>query len=282
MKTVIYYFTGSGNSLLVAKELAKRLPGSKLVPLASLLDGGTVAVTAEAAGFVFPLHGLTAPIPVRRFLKAADFSGAKYLFAVANRGGTRCLAFEKMNGILAAQGRKLDATFIITLPNNDPKFKTYDVPTKEDFAGLEKKIAAFADKTAAIVARREQYAQKDEGYVDFSRHAFVNRFMENLVVSGMTNAEKTRLNGYYYADEKCTGCGICEKTCPSTKIKMDGGKPVWQTDVTCFMCYACLNYCPAKAVQIRTKWYMRSYTPKNGRYPHPWADWKDIAAQKKA
>ena len=51
-------------------------------------------------------------------------------------------------------------------------------------------------------------------------------------------------------------------------------KPVWQKKVKCFYCYACINYCPKQSVQIK------SFTEKNGRYPHPYATANDIAGQK--
>jgi len=78
-----------------------------------------------------------------------------------------------------------------------------------------------------------------------------------------------RVKNYFYSDSKCTGCGICEKVCPSQKITMEGNKPLWQRNVDCYMCYACLNFCPTEAIQIYLKIYMKSYTPERGRYPHP-------------
>ena len=37
MHTEIYYFSGTGNSLYMAKELQNRLPHSTLIPMASLM-----------------------------------------------------------------------------------------------------------------------------------------------------------------------------------------------------------------------------------------------------
>jgi flavodoxin len=54
MSTEIYYFSGTGNSLHVAKELQKRLPGSKLIPIVSFLDNDVVIIKGETVGFVFP------------------------------------------------------------------------------------------------------------------------------------------------------------------------------------------------------------------------------------
>jgi flavodoxin len=37
MGTEIYYFSGTGNSLYVARELQKRVPEAELIPIVSLL-----------------------------------------------------------------------------------------------------------------------------------------------------------------------------------------------------------------------------------------------------
>ncbi|MGE5485867.1 MAG: 4Fe-4S dicluster domain-containing protein [Ignavibacteriales bacterium] len=67
------------------------------------------------------------------------------------------------------------------------------------------------------------------------------------------------------------GCGVCQRVCPSRKIAPVNKKPVWHTHVRCYMCYACLNYCPQHSVQIKSKVWMKSYTEKNARYFHPYA-----------
>jgi len=92
------------------------------------------------------------------------------------------------------------------------------------------------------------------------------------------------LNRFYdvefYSNSKCAGCGTCEKVCLSGKVKMVNEKPVWQEDVQCFYCDACLNYCPEQAVQIGSNRFLKSYTEENGRYFHPYATADDIAGQK--
>jgi ferredoxin len=85
----------------------------------------------------------------------------------------------------------------------------------------------------------------------------------------------------FYADSKCTGCETCEKVCLSGKIKTVDAKPVWQKDVKCFFCYACLNYCPTNAVQIKSTRAFKTYTVENERYSHPYATANDIARQKR-
>ncbi|MDO9045793.1 MAG: 4Fe-4S dicluster domain-containing protein [Methanobacteriaceae archaeon] len=97
----------------------------------------------------------------------------------------------------------------------------------------------------------------------------------------MTVSEYTGGVNYFCSDFKCTGCGTCEKVCLSDKIKMMDNKPVWQKDVFCYMCYACVNLCPAQSVQINDIPFVKSHTRENGRYSHPYATANDIAGEKK-
>lgn len=69
MSTEIYYFSGTGNSLHVAKELQKRIPETDLIPIVSLLNQDVIATNGETVGFVFPIHLMSVPVPVKKFLE---------------------------------------------------------------------------------------------------------------------------------------------------------------------------------------------------------------------
>ncbi len=270
----LYYFSGTGNSLYVAKELQKRIPETTLIPIVSLLNKDTILTDVEVVGFVFPTYGLTIPMPVKHFLKKLDVESSMYLFAVTTRAGSKCLGISKIEKILKEKGKALDAYFVLTMPDNNPKFETYRVQSKDEFAKTEAQTQERLDFMQKIIVNRERYRGKNSHAVP------VNYVVERLALLGMMYAEYDGVNDYFYSDSKCRGCGTCEKVCLSSKIKMENGKPTWQTNTKCFTCYACLNYCPSRAVQIKTKWYMKSYTEKNGRYPHPYATADDIRQQK--
>ena len=84
----------------------------------------------------------------------------------------------------------------------------------------------------------------------------------------------------FYYDETCTGCGICEDVCLAERVRLVDDRPVWQKAAPCHGCFACLNFCPQESIQVRSRWFLRSYTEQNGRYHHPAIKAKDIAAQK--
>ena len=275
MSTEIYYFSGTGNSLHVAEELQKKISDSKLIPIVSLLRNDIIETDAETVGFVFPLHGMTVPIPVKKFIEKVNLKSSKYNFAIVTRGGTKCFAFKKIDKILKRKGKCLDSYFYLNMVSNDPKFEVYDIPTNETIAKMESEIQNQLDLIKEIVVKMEKNRNTDSKFIAPSGFA-----LERLVLLGMFFAEHIPVKDYFYSDAKCTGCGTCAMVCPSQKIEIIDGKPIWHNKVQCYMCYACLNYCPQQSIQISSKWFMKSYTEKNGRYPHPYASAKDIAKQK--
>lgn len=275
MSAEIYYFTGTGNSLFAAREMQKRLTDARLIPIASLIHQERIETRGEVIGLVFPVQALTIPILVKRFLRKANFSSAKYIFAVATRYSTVFRGFEAMDRLLKRQGRKLDAHCLVNMGHSDSRHEGYVVPGEEEIRSLEeaalKKLDAFADK----VNRRNPSREVD---TEFSVRP--GRAVQKLALWSMAVSETIGGVNYFYADSRCTGCGVCERVCPSRKIRLNEKRPVWDRNVLCYMCFACLNFCPARSVQIRSIPGVKSGSTENGRYPHPYATIKDIAAQK--
>jgi ferredoxin len=58
------------------------------------------------------------------------------------------------------------------------------------------------------------------------------------------------LGKLFLADERCTSCGVCVKSCPFSAIRMMGSpkpRPYWTW--RCESCMRCMNVCPERAVQ---------------------------------
>jgi ferredoxin len=272
MNTEIYYFSGTGNSLYISKELQKRIPASKIVPIVSLLDNNSIKTNAETIGFVFPIHYMAIPTPVKYFIKKIDLDLTKYIFAVATRLGSPHTAFSDIDKILKKKGRLLDSHFALTMANNDPKYD-YKVPTSEEIKKIESVIDENLNVIQKIIIKKKISREKDNTITDpvppivVSIAPFLNSIFRPI-------GEFYGFKSHYYADNNCISCGTCEKVCLSKKIKIINKKPVWQKNVKCFYCYACINYCPKESVQIK------SFTEKNGRYNHPYATADDISGQK--
>lgn len=85
MSAEIYYFSGTGNSLIIAREIQKRIPGSFLTPIIQKLHEPEAASGANTVGFVFPNFCLSVPIPVRDLLGKLKVSPSQYVFAACSR-----------------------------------------------------------------------------------------------------------------------------------------------------------------------------------------------------
>ena len=283
MSTEIYYFSGTGNSLFVAKELAKRMPDAVILPIVSYLSDETVVTQGKTVGFVFPCHALTIPLAVEAFLKKLDTRSATYVFAVATRYGTVFKGFERIADILNKKNKDLDAQFILNMahneaPRSDPYYR---VPTAIDLQQIEERVVLEIDEISSIINGKRVSHEKDEGVIAQSASNPVAAYLiERLVIFLMGLSKYLGGVNYFCHDDKCTGCGLCAKVCLSGKIKMINKEPVWQKAVMCFMCYGCVNFCPVQSVQVNDIPGVKSYTAQNGRYPHPYAKAENLVAQR--
>jgi len=51
---------------------------------------------------------------------------------------------------------------------------------------------------------------------------------------------------YWIDEEKCVGCGLCEKSCPAGAVSKVGDKLYEIDESKCIKCNACFAACPEK------------------------------------
>ena len=273
MSVRIYYFSGTGNSLHVARELQKKIPGAEVVPMISALRSGDTGSAADTIGLVFPVYAFSMPSPVKDFLEKGKWKPSAYFFAVATRGGSPCKVFSHINNVLKKRGATLSAGFFVDMPNN--YIPSFELDSEEEVAAKESEMKKQLDSMQKTILEKRKSFEKDP-----HEKGIKSALLKNIVFPLLTFiAQKTRYGNMeksFIADSKCTECGICQRVCPSGKIALSGGKPEWRKNVNCYSCFACLHYCPAQAVQLKgTK------TAVRGRYHHREIYAQDIAAQKK-
>ena len=240
---IIYYFSGSGNSLAVAKALAAKLNNAIIVPMASEPPKTELGGNGVRVGFIFPVYYGKLPRRVDYFLRNIKINPETYLFATATMGGPfggsalRVLKETLLKkGIAISYGKTIYmvGNYIINYNPSDP-------------AAADKKTAKARIKTAAVIDDILQLKRNTIRAIKFTANNLYN--------------DVASLDKQFYADSKCIGCGLCEKICPVQNIKLESGKPVWQG--RCEHCVACIHWCLAAAIQYGEK------TLSRRRYHHP-------------
>jgi ferredoxin/flavodoxin len=276
MKTNIYYFTGTGNSLAAARGLAARLD-ARLVPIASLVGHERIDAGSDAIGIVFPAYWGKVPAIVRNFASRLGGLKGKYLFAVGTCGGSLDSTRRSLERDLATGGGFLAASFLLRMPTNKfpppaekiARILALSEPKLDDIAEYVRTERSGRRETSSLAIKAIQivlapldlavgtiFAIKN-GYAPFLP------FFPSKRVNGMDRAFK--VNG------ECDGCGACAQVCPVGNIAVGSGGPIWLH--RCEQCFACLEWCPRGAIGA---------SMSRGRYVHPDARVEDIVAQKGA
>lgn len=248
MNTQIYYFSGTGNSLYIAKELAKKTEGV-LIPVSSVTGSESIRSEADAIGIVFPVYYNELPVIIKKFAQKIEVNG-KYVFAVCNYGGAAGKSLIALKRIFDDRGVMLSAGFGVHMPQNafhkpwEKKEKVYtQAAARIDFistkVNLRSKGMYYTNIPLEIMMRLMHPVIRLACIKDFSKRTGISGDMplDQLVY---------RLDSSFAAGEACTGCGTCERVCPVGNIRLEKGRPVWLG--SCENCLACYNWCPSKAI----------------------------------
>lgn len=251
MKTVLFYFTATGNSLSTARLLARDLGDCRLIGLAALKDRKNIPVQAEAVGFVFPIYYSDMPHLMRRVIPNLCFEGTPYIFSVCTcRGHYGDIAL-RLNELLGGLGQKLSCNFAVSMPGNS----RLSTPEENDAM-----LALQETKVAEIAQELKTFPVKDYSF---------QTPLERTPVHDASNMRGMA------AEEHCVGCGLCEQICPMGNIRLVSGKPLFGEN--CCSCLACFHWCPREAVWMSKapEDMMRRF-----KYHHPDVTLADIRNQK--
>jgi ferredoxin len=261
MPTTIYYFTGTGNSLTVARQLAVELRETELVPIPKAMNSGEQTRAPQGAvGLVFPVYVMGLPKIVARFAEQVDLSDTEYIFCVctlAESGMTG--AFSELEKILDRKQKVVNAAFGILMPQN-----YVFGPEGPNTAGQQKLFREASLKIMEIAAViRERRTLRD---TETDWKVRILRFAHPIFV-WLSSSEDRKFSVL----DSCSGCTTCEKVCPVGNITIENKRPLWHH--SCEMCFACVNFCPTKSIQMGEK------TQQHGRYHHPDVMVRDMMEQ---
>lgn len=254
MKTIIYYFSGTGNSLAVAKGLAKALEGLvELLPITGYEEEQCVEIDTDLLGLVFPVYFFSTPDIVKVFLKKLVFKSDPYIFAVATCNAQPGHSLYSLKRMLKLKGKLLAAGFTIDMPGNAIVGKVdMTNPPEVQKDRLIKAKTKLSKIVKVITERRSGVIEGCNNLKTKVQSILLKAFLKNLY----------RPAKRFYAESNCNHCGTCVKVCPLNNINLDLGKrPIWGSH--CEVCLACFHWCPQQAINIE------KYTIGKKRFHNP-------------
>ncbi len=263
MKTNIYYFSGTGNSLKVALDLAAELENDentvKIIPIVKAMEE-ELDLACDRIGVVSPVYMWGLPKIVNRFL--GKLKTDKYVFVIATNAGSIAGTLIEARKLLASHGTELSAGFSLVMPSNYTPFGGAPPERRQQELFF---LATKRIKEIAGIVREEKKGILEKGFI-----------LKNIIMTGfvrrMSLPQIPKICQNFLADDKCVGCGTCVKVCPVDNIELVNDRPKWQDN--CELCYACLQWCPKEAIQYKNK------TQDKRRYHHPDIKAADIMKQK--
>ncbi len=266
MSIAIFYFSGTGNTLAAAREIAGKT-NAKLTPVSKEMHKDKITISAQNLGILFPsyLAGVSGvPLIIERFIKKIANIETLHIFIVCTCGGYECVnalpSLHTLNRIIRSCGGKVSAEYSIRLPMNNLDYDHIPIPIEKDSGIIISKSKNKIDDICNCILKKRgtKYRGAKVLFLFFMKPVF------NLMIKPVTNGlrekakEPTESKLEYselipltdksiVVDEKCIGCGICANVCPVENIKIVDKKPLFQH--RCEMCFACDEWCPHGAIR---------------------------------
>ena len=266
MSTEVYYFSGTGNSLFAARQIAERING-KLISIPSVIKEESIRTEADVVGIVFPVYYATSdcgiPRIISRFVRKLENLNSKYIFAVCTSGSMPGTTLENLSKLIASKGGTLAAGFIIKMSRENVSKEKQDemlIKQKEKLDAVCKYLLARKRGKLETRGILRKIALAPVLYLAI-KPLFSRRYRKLSGSAGLPFSELIPLaDRSFEVDAKCIGCGICAQVCPADNIRLVEDRPVWQHH--CETCLACYSWCPQEAIGGDIVSY-------NTRYHHP-------------
>lgn len=237
---MIFYFSGTGNSAWVAKQLATDTT-ERLLPIATEVakDELYALEEGEALGVVFPVYAWGPPEIVLRFIRALRLSvKPDYLYFVCTCGDDTGRTAQVFASAVAKRGWSCAAGYSVTMPNTYVSLPGFDVDDQD----LESRKLQHAEARLSFI--KQELSQRvrmktfncHEGALPFTKTYLLGPLFRAFLMSPQP----------FHATEACIGCKKCEKVCPVHNITV-ADRPTWGEH--CTQCLACYHVCPVHAVQ---------------------------------
>ena len=243
VENIIYYFSGTGNSLDVARHIAEQLGDTLLISMGEN-PYDVRRKSSKRVGFVYPIYYGGMPVMVEKFIRSIRMTDNVYVFAVATCKGQPGNGVKQMNRLFQLEDHHLSyGTWIKTVDSN-----IIELNEKQNTV---KRLANSYVQLKSIIEAIQGFEVNHQGIINPCTSVFHQ----------MKLAHAIKRDCKFQLTDACNHCGICMRICPADNIELVDGKPLFRH--RCEACMACIQYCPQEALNYKNS------TQKKMRYHHP-------------
>lgn len=227
---MIFYFSGTGNSLYAARHLAQATEDG-LISIPEEMSNRTspqeyTLSDEERIGFVFPIHSWGPPEIILRFIR------------------------QILERALSAIGICLQAGFSLIMPNTYIALPGFDVDSPEIQKRKLEKAVPELKRIADDVGQKTSTFRLHPGGMPRLKSYLILPLFKKFLIS----------DKYFHTTDQCIACAKCVRICPVNNIRLENKRPIWQGN--CTACLACYHVCPQRAIYFFAK-------KNKGQYLHP-------------
>lgn len=214
---MILYFSGSGNSRYVAKELGTLL-NDEVVSLNSRIKNNDTSMLVSDKPYVIvcPIYAWRIPKVVEEHLKVTNLSGNNkvYLFITACGSSGNVDSYAKQfftefkMEYMGSRTFYMLGSYIAFMENPDLE-KAKETNNKVNISLLE---------LFSYIQNEEKLPKQKVSMLGKAVSRFANPFFYNHIIG----------KDGFYITEKCIGCGKCEEVCLLNNIHMKNKRLVWE------------------------------------------------------
>lgn len=251
MKTIIFYFSGTGNTKKVVDKFVEEFVANGCEASAVSIEKAEDVNLSDfdSVGIAYPIHAFNAPSNVVAFCKKCPkLEEKKQLYIIKTSGEPlkiNNISSSKIKSILKRKGFVLTNEYHYIMP--------YNMIFRHSNA-MAYRMWNTAQRLIPIDCK-EIIQKKKVKLAFFPFPRFISWVMRIEHWGGRFNGKKYKVN------EKCVRCQQCIKNCPTQNITIDEDGN-FHFGKNCLMCMRCSFMCPVDAFKIG--WF--NSWKVNGRY----------------
>lgn len=258
MNSLIFYFSGTGNTWWASKQLAADMKTlGHTVELFSLENPALerdefVKAKIAAAKLVivgYPVYGSDLPRNMRDFIaglpRVSDGKRFGAFCTQAAFSGDGSVFFKQT---VERKGYNFRQSFQINLTTNFnvamPPFCFSRPAAGAKLEKIKREAAAKIKVMAAEFANDQKHIEGEKLY-----QVLLGGLQRNFFRRG----EKRLLKKFQFFKDRCVSCGLCAETCPTGNISLDTENMILKRGGDCLLCFRCYNFCPGLAINYGNK-----------------------------